>query len=95
MSLWWGFACISFSMTLSMWLRGRIHEDNKLALFASPNTFAVYLIHPIVLVAISVGIRNFNLHPMTKFAVSSISTVVICYALAEVLRQIPVLKKIL
>jgi glucans biosynthesis protein C len=95
MSLWWGFACISFSMTLSMWLRGKVQEDNKLALFASPNTFAVYLIHPIVLVAISVGIRNFNIHPMTKFTVSSVSTVVICYALAEVLRRIPVLKEIL
>ena len=95
MSLWLGLACISFSTTLTLWLRGKVQAGNRLAAFVSPNTFAVYLIHPIILVAFSVGIRNYAMHPLIKFAMSSLFTVVVCYAIAEIIRRIPVVKEIL
>jgi surface polysaccharide O-acyltransferase-like enzyme len=70
-------------------------ETLRPAAFVSPNTFEFYLIHPLVLVAISVGMSHYSVHPIIKFTAASISTVVVCYALAEVLRRIPVVKEIL
>ncbi len=95
MSLWFGLACVSFSITLTLGLREKIHSGNQLASFLSPNTFAVYLIHPIVLVAFTVAIRNIEIHPLFKFGLASVFTVIACYAIAEILRRIPVIKEIL
>ena len=94
-SLWFGLACVSFSVTLTLWLRDRIHSGNRLATFAGPNNFAVYLIHPLVLVPITFGLSLLPIHPLIKFSLASLSTVVACYLLADGLRRIPGAKSIL
>jgi hypothetical protein len=95
MSLWLGMACISFSMTLTLWLRGKIKPQDRLAAFAGPNTFAVYLIHPLVLVAITYGLSFLPLHPLVKFSLASLSTTAACFLLADGLRRLPGVKRIL
>jgi surface polysaccharide O-acyltransferase-like enzyme len=95
MSLWFAFACISFSVTLTLWLRNRIDPNNRLVIFAGPNTFAVYLLHWLVLVPISYGLSFVTLHPLIKFLLAATSTVTICYFLADGLRRLPGVKTIL
>jgi glucans biosynthesis protein C len=95
MSLWFGLSCISFSITLTLWIKSIVKSGNRLATFVSPNTFTVYLIHPIILVSISFLLIRYTFHPLLKFVIAASSTIIICYALAEVLRRIPVVKEIL
>jgi len=95
MSLWFGMACISFCTTLTLWMREKIHMGNQLTSFLSLNTFTVYLIHPIVLVAFTVAIRNLVINPLIKFSLASLFTVAACYLLAIIIRRIPLIKEIL
>ena len=95
MCLWFGCACIAFSTTLTLWLRDRILPQNKIAAVAGPNTFAVYLIHPLLLVPICYGLSFIALPAMVKFGLASAFTVVLCYLLAEVLRRLPGVRAIL
>jgi len=95
MCLWMGMACISFCTTLTLWMREKIHSGSKLTSFLSSNTFTVYLIHPIVLVAFTVAIRNLAVNPLIKFSLASIFTVFACYVLATIIKRIPVVKEML
>lgn len=95
MSLWFGMACISFCTTLTLWMREKIHTGNQLTSFLSSNTFTVYLIHPIVLVAFTVAIRNLAMNPLIKFSLASIFTIIACYVLATIIRRIPLVKEML
>ena len=94
-SLWLGLGAVAFSMALTLWLRGRVSANDKLAAFAGPNNFAVYLIHPLVLVPVTWYLSRFQMMGMAKFGIASAVTVVLCYAIANVLRRIPGLKAIL
>jgi glucans biosynthesis protein C len=89
LSLWFGCAAVAFSITLSLWLRERVLPHNKLTALAGPNTFAVYLIHPLVLVPITYWLSFIALPGFAKFGLASLLTVVICYVLAAGLRRLP------
>ena len=93
--LWLALACMSFGMSLTLWMREHIKSDSKLATFAGKNSYAVFLIHSAVLVAVSVSIHTFPWHPMLKFLVSSMISVPLCFVLAAILRKIPGLKQAL
>jgi len=93
--LWLGMACIAFSMALSLWMRGNVQPASRLAAFAGPNNYAVYLIHPIVLVAITYGLSFTAIPSLVKFVLASSSSVITCFALATVLRRLPGLRSIL
>jgi fucose 4-O-acetylase-like acetyltransferase len=95
LSLWFGFACIAFSTTLTLWIRERTLPHSKLAALAGPNTFTVYLIHPVVLVPITYALVVSPLTPAVKFGLASLLTVAICYAAAALLRRLPGAKAIL
>jgi glucan biosynthesis protein C len=95
MCLWFGCACIAFSTTLTLWLRDRILPQNKVAGVAGPNTFAVYLIHPLVLVPICYGLSFISLPALIKFVFASVFTVSLSYLLAGGLRRLPGAKEIL
>ncbi len=93
--LWMGLACISFSTTLLLWMRKHVSADNHLARLAGPNTFGVYIFHPLVLVPICVALSGYPLHPLVKFILASVSAVILSFLLAAGLRRLPLLKKIL
>lgn len=93
--LWLAFACISFGFSLTLWMREKVKPGSKLATFAGTNSFAVYLIHPIILVAVSVYIFQFAMHPAIKFLVASVVAVPLCFLASALLRAIPGVKKVL
>jgi len=94
MSLWFGLACISLSMTLTLWLRDRKKPDERIARYAGSRNYTVYLIHPLVLVPLTFGMSFIALHPLMKFGLASLATVAVCYLLAGALRRIPGATKI-
>ncbi|HEX2980330.1 MAG TPA: acyltransferase [Anaerolineaceae bacterium] len=95
MSLWLGFACIAFSMTVTLWMRSIVRPGNPFARFCAPNNYAVYLIHPLVLVPITLGLSSLSWIGLGKFALASVFTVMICYAFANLLRKVPGMKQVL
>jgi peptidoglycan/LPS O-acetylase OafA/YrhL len=94
-SLWFGLSCVAFSTTLTLWLRDRVLPQSKLAAFAGPNNFTVYLIHPLVLVPFCYAMSFITLPGIVKFGLASLVTVVVSYLVAVGLRRVPGAKAIL
>ena len=94
-SAWLGLSGIAFSTTMTLWMRDHIKPGNRVAKAVGPNTFGIYLIHPVVLVPITFLMTGSAIHPMIKFAIASVSTIVICFVITEILRRIPIVKKIM
>lgn len=92
--LWLGLAAISFSTTITLWMRDHVQPGNRLAKVMGPNTFGIYLIHPLALVAVCVWMSTSSIHPMIKFVLATIFTVVTCFGATVILRKIPVINKI-
>jgi fucose 4-O-acetylase-like acetyltransferase len=94
-SLWMAATCVAFSVTLTIWLREKVKNNSRMAAMTGPNSFGVYLIHPIILVAVCVFISTLLLHPLIKFVVATLISVPVCFILAAVIRRIPVIKRVL
>ena len=93
--LWLALACVSFGMSLTLWMREHVRNGSRLAAFVGKNSFTVFLIHSAILVGVSVSISGYDWHPLIKFAVSSVVAVPACFLVAWLLRKIPGLKQAL
>jgi surface polysaccharide O-acyltransferase-like enzyme len=92
--IWFSFACISFSISLTLWLRNRTAANSRLAGLVAKANFGAYLIHPLVLVSVCYAISHIALPGLAKFAIALIITVPLTYLLADALRRIPGLNRI-
>ncbi|MFC7619668.1 acyltransferase family protein [Microlunatus sp. GCM10028923] len=63
--------------------------------FLSANAFAVYVIHPVVLVALALLLQGLVAPAIVKFAVLLILSIPACWLLAALLRRIPAVRKII
>jgi hypothetical protein len=93
--LWIGMACISFSLSLFLFVREKYSKMIKVPLFKGVNTFGAYLLHPLVIVPLAYLMSFTDYHPMIKFALVSISGVILSFCAAAILRKIPLIKEIL
>ena len=95
LNLWIGLACVAFSMTLVLWLRDRKRQPSRLMSAISANQFAVYILHTLVLVPVTIWMSVYAIDPLVKFFLASALTLVACNIIAEILRRIPGLKVVL
>ena len=93
--LWIGIFSVSISMTMILWLRDRKQPQSRLMSFAGSNSYGVYLIHPLILVPVSVWFSYLPIFPLLKFAIVLPLVIILCFLAAEGLRRTPWLKEIL
>jgi glucans biosynthesis protein C len=93
--LWIGLFSVSISMALILSLRSRKKPQGRVMAFAAPNSYGVYLIHPLILVPVSVGFSFLPIHPLLKFTIVLPLVVVLTFLVAGALRHIPGVKEIL
>lgn len=93
--LWVGLFSVSVSMTLLLWLRDRKQPQGRIMAFARQNSYAVYLIHPLILVPVTILFAALALFPLLKFAVVLPLVLVVCFLAADLLRRIPGVKAVL
>ena len=93
--LWVGLFSVSISMTLILWLRDRKKPQSRVMAFAGPNSYGVYLIHPLILVPITVAFTPVQLPPLLKFAIVLPVVVILCFLVSDGLRRIPGVKSVL
>jgi surface polysaccharide O-acyltransferase-like enzyme len=61
----------------------------------SASAYAVFLIHALVIVFLALALRGISLYPLLKFALVAPIAVVLCFLIANYLRQVPLARKIL
>jgi fucose 4-O-acetylase-like acetyltransferase len=89
-------AGVGLSLYCLVLFRDRYNRQGRLARFFSDNAFAVYVFHPPVLIAISLGMAGLHWPPLLKFVLLTVASIIVTYSISgAILRKIPLLKKIL
>ncbi|GAA0565063.1 acyltransferase family protein [Rhizomicrobium electricum] len=94
-AFWEQIVCVLFCVGLLIVFRDRFNIRNRLTGFLSDNGFAVYVIHPPVLVAITLAMRPLQWPALGMFAFAWAAALVASFAAGALLRQVPGLKRIL
>ena len=94
--LWESIMGIGITIVLLVLFRNKLNQQNKLAKIMSQNVYAVYIIHPLVIVFLSYSIIKVNIHPLLKFVLISFTGIFLCFVTSQyIIRKIPLVRKIL
>jgi peptidoglycan/LPS O-acetylase OafA/YrhL len=93
-ALWESLACVLISFGLIGIFREKFNSKTQFTQFLADNAFSVYVFHPPILIAISIILKNFSLHPLVKFLFISTLAIPACFIIAALIRKIPIGKKI-
>ncbi len=97
LNAWVALTCVSFSMTLILWLRQRqsTSQPGELSKEISASAYTAYIIHPVLLVATTSNMSVLVIYPLLKFAIAVVVAVSASFGIGWLLRQIPGAKTIL
>jgi glucans biosynthesis protein C len=94
-SIWEGFLCISMVITFLAWFRRSFNRQGRLALAMSEGTFAVYVLHPAIIVPFALLLSDVRIQLNIKFLVVTPFAVALCYIVVSALRKIPLMRTVL
>ncbi|OBR62473.1 hypothetical protein A7K91_02345 [Paenibacillus oryzae] len=94
-AIWEPFVCIGIILTLLSLFRRRFYSTSPLKQWLSRHAYAVYLIHPAVVVGWTMAFQGLPLPSAVKWAVVSILSIVCCFMVASILKMLPFAKRVL
>ncbi len=94
-ALWDPLIAWGIILTLLWFFRTYCATGSRLTLGLARRTFAAYIVHPPILVGLSLLCREWIVPPLIKFTVVGLAACACAFAVASVLLLIPGLKKIL
>jgi len=93
-AIWEQWLGISIIIALLSIGKDTLNHQGRFLKTLSRSAYAVYIIHPLVLVIISVLLKDFPIAVILKFAISGISAVILSFIIATLLVRIPIVKDI-
>jgi glucan biosynthesis protein C len=94
-AVWEQIAGVAIIIAL-LYLFGKyLNRQGKPARAASASAYTAYVIHAPVIILVAVAFRNINLYPLVKFALVVLVAVPLCFALSNVIRKLPLARRIL
>lgn len=95
-ALWESFVAVAMAVGLIGVFREKHNTQFPLIKVLSDNSFAVYVFHSSVIIALSMLMVNIQLPPIPKFLLACVIGLPLCFALTHyIFRRIPLLKKVL
>ncbi len=95
-SLWESFVAVAMSIGLIAVFREKLNYQSKLIKTMADNSFAVYMFHPPITVAVALLFRPVSLLPFVKWILLCIICVPLCFVATHfIFRKIPLLKNVL
>ena len=95
-SLWESFVAVAMGIGLIAVFRERFNRQSKLVKTLSDNSFAVYMFHPLIIVAVALLLAPVALYPIVNWLLLCVICLPLCFAATHfVFRRIPLLKDIL
>jgi surface polysaccharide O-acyltransferase-like enzyme len=75
--------------------RRRLNRQGSLAKAMAASTFAVYIVHQPVLIFLGLVLRGIRLPHLLKFILVAPLAVALCFAIAQAVRKLPLVRNIL
>ena len=95
-SVWESFVAVAMSIGLIAVFRKKFNHQSKLVKTLSDNSFAVYMFHPLIIVAVTLLLSPVALYPIIKWLLLCVICVPLCFAATHFgFRKIPLLKNVL
>ena len=92
---WEQFTGVAMIIALLFLSHKLFNQQGGFAKAMSATAYTAYIIHAPVVVFVAVAIRNIDLDPLVKFALAVFIAVSLCFGLGNVIRQLPLAKRIL
>jgi hypothetical protein len=93
-AFWESFFCVAVIIGLVGVFRERFNEGRPWARFLSEQAFGVYVFHAPVLIAVTMALRGFRLHPLPKFVLVSVVALPACFVVSWSIRRVGFLGKL-
>jgi glucans biosynthesis protein C len=93
-ALWEAFMVIGMSIGLLALFRERWNTLSRLARSWAPSVYLVYVIHPVVLVAIAYGLHYLALYSLLKWAIAVLICIPLCFLISGWIRKIPYVSRV-
>jgi peptidoglycan/LPS O-acetylase OafA/YrhL len=94
-SIWDQFVGLGMIIILLILFRTKLNNTSKITQAMAKASYGTYIIHSIVIIYFTLTIRNIQLHPLPKYMLAAIISIPLCFALAHLIRKIPLVSKIL
>lgn len=88
-SFWEAIFCINVGIGLIGLFHKRLNHQWSISSFLAQNSYAAYIIHTAVIVALAIALKGLELHALLKFGLSIIIGVPLCFLSAALIRKIP------
>jgi glucan biosynthesis protein C len=94
-SVWEGFMCVSMVIVVLAWFRKRFEHQGRLAKVMSDNCFAVYILHPLIIVPLALALSGLQINLGLKFILVAPVALALCYLVAYSIRKVPCVRSVL
>ena len=94
-ALWDSIFAVGMCMGLITFFRSFFNRQGSFGKFLSRHSFAVYIVHIPVIVFLAYTLRGIALWSLLKFGLASVIIVPVCFAIAYLIRKIPLASKVL
>jgi glucans biosynthesis protein C len=94
-SVWEQYLCLAIVVALLVWFRDRFNRQGKLAAAMGADTYAVYFIHPAVIIPLAYALSGIVLVGVIKWVLVAPLALALCFAVAHLLRKLPGLRSVL
>lgn len=94
-SVWEAFMCVSLVIVVLAWFRRRFDQQGRLAKVMCDSCFAVYILHPIIIIPLALALSGIQMNLSLKFLLVAPVALTLCYLVAYVVRKIPVVRSVL
>ena len=94
-AFWDSIFAVGMVLGLITLFRRFLNGQGRFARFLSQHSYAVYVIHIPIIVFLAFALRGIDLGPLPKFGIAAVIMVPTCFAIAYLIRKIPLLSRIL
>ena len=94
-AVWEQFAGLGLALGMMAWFQRSFNREGSAARWLSNRSFAVYVLHPPILVGLTLLFRSVQISPFLHVALLTITGLIASFAVADIVKRIPGLKKIL
>ena len=94
-ALWEQLTGVALIIALPALFRKRLNRQGRLTRAMAGSAYTAYIIHAPVVILIAIAIRNFSLYPLLKFVLAIMISMPLCFGLGNIIRKLPLARRIL
>lgn len=95
LTTWEAIVCTGFSLFFLLAARKYLNRENRQVTLLSANSYSAYIIHPVIVVTITILLEPVPAPPFVKFLLVCVLAPIFCFTFSYLLRLIPGVKKVL